>query len=273
MVNDRTNMSQPLTTALPCNVATSETIQFLSRFPVGERPRALEIGCGAGDIALRLGHLGWQVLGIDIDPAIVAAAQLRGVDAVHADLLAFKTEAFDVVLVTHSLHHISPLDSAVDQIQRLVRPGGWLLVEEFDYSAMDGPTATWFYDRQDILEEAGVLRSQGPRSNHGDPLERFRAEHRHHGHGEHHTAARAGHKASGHEHLHAGSAMREAIEARFRVHFAERAAYLYRYLCAGLEPTFRGERLARLLLDQERSALDEMRIQPLGLRLAVRNEH
>src|SRR5688572_27657842 len=126
-----------MTVASPRDVPLRETLLFLGNSPVSERPRVLEVGCGAGELALRLGEAHWDVTGIDIDTAAVAHARSRGVEAIHADLLTFKSDPFDVILITHSLHHISPLDAAVERLVRLLRPGGWLLVEEFDASAMD----------------------------------------------------------------------------------------------------------------------------------------
>jgi len=64
--------------------------------------------------------------------------------------------------------------------------------------------------------------------------------------------------------------MREAIAGRFQIQCVETAPYLYRYLCRELEPTSRGGRLARLILEQESKALDAGQIRPLGLRVAAR---
>lgn len=239
---------------LPRDVPTTQTLQFLSRFPLGERPRVLEVGCGAGDLALRLSRLRWQVLGIDTDAAWVNTARHRGVDAVEADLHSFESEPFDAVVVSRSLHHMRALDNAMDRLLRLVKPGGWLFLEEFDHAACDRPSAAWLYDRRDLLELAGALRGEGRRLELLDPQERWRREHPH--------VAQ----------LHTGAAMRESVESRLKLLFTERAPYLYRYLTADLEPTERGHRLAQTALEQEKDAIEHSQIAALGLRLAARNE-
>ena len=43
------------------------------------RGRVLDIGCGAGRVALHLQGLGHQVVGIDLSPAAIATCRLRGV--------------------------------------------------------------------------------------------------------------------------------------------------------------------------------------------------
>lgn len=250
------------TSGVPRDVAIRETVDFVRRFPTRERPRVLEVGCGTGDAAVHLAELGWDVTGIDVDPVAVATAQRRGVRAIEADLLGFDSEPFDVVLFTHSLHHIAPLASALDRIELLLRADGWLLIEELDRRAFDPRADTWIEERRALLTEAGVLHA-----DHGHrPHEH--AAHAHHGHGAQHDRWSVAHGLT--QRLHVGSTMQDEIAARFAVSVVERVAYLYRYLCDELEPTARGERLARIVLAQERDALARNVIGPAGLRLAAR---
>lgn len=242
----------------PRELATRETTDFMRRCWTGARPRVLDVGCGIGDAAVQLSELGWDVTGIDVDPVAVSRARSRGVHAIEADLRGFDSDPFDLVLFTHSLHHIAPLASALDSVERLLRADGWLLVEELDRGALDPRAGRWIEERRDLLREAGVLGSQ-----HAS-----RAEHDHHT--GHHVADHRWSFAHGSTaQLHVGSAMRDAVAARFSVSVAERVPYLYRYLCDELEPTPRGGRLARIVLEQERDALARNAIDPAGLRLAA----
>lgn len=251
----------------PRDVATRETTDFVRRFWTGERPRVLDVGCGIGDAAVQLSELGWNVTGIDVDPMVVATARSRGVHALEADLLSFDSDPFDVVLFTHSLHHIAPLASAIDSIERLLRVDGWLLIEELDRNALDTRAGRWIEERRDLLLEAGVLHSHSRAGHsHRTPAHAAHAEHAHH----EHIAPKPWSAHGPTVHLHIGSTMQEAIAARFSVSVAEHVPYLYRYLCDDLEPTPRGERLARIVLEQEHDALARNVIGPAGLRLAAR---
>lgn len=91
--------------------------------------KVLEIGCGAGQMLCEIKEMGWQVIGIDFDPAAVTAAQNKGLDVRVGDLQvqAFADASFDVVLMNHVIEHLpAPIDT-LREIRRLLRPGGRLI--------------------------------------------------------------------------------------------------------------------------------------------------
>lgn len=75
--------------------------------------RFLEVGCGAGAIALLAARHGWDTVGVDIDPVAVRAtkanAQRNGlqVDARQSDLFsAVEGELFDVIVFNQPFFHV-----------------------------------------------------------------------------------------------------------------------------------------------------------------------
>ena len=120
---------------------------LLTKLGDGSGRRALDVGCGA---------LGWlrilsewvgpsgQVVGTDIDERLLDAARsfldaegIANVDLAVDDLFATKLEAgsFDLV---HARYVIAPLGRGPEQVAshwRLVRPGGWLVLEEWDLAS------------------------------------------------------------------------------------------------------------------------------------------
>jgi trans-aconitate methyltransferase len=93
--------------------------QVLAALPMGERRRVLDLGCGAGDIAL-LVHLvrpAVQVCGIDFARANIAAAQQRtagkGISFVCADYLEWRGGNYDLIFADSVLHLI---DAPVAQL-------------------------------------------------------------------------------------------------------------------------------------------------------------
>ena len=118
--------------------------QLLSKVDGGSGGRALDVGSGA---------LGWlrilsewvgpsgQVVGTDIDESLLDAARtfleaegISNVELVADDLFECKLEprSFDLV---HARYVIAPLGRGRDQVasyRRLVRPGGLLVLEEWD---------------------------------------------------------------------------------------------------------------------------------------------
>jgi SAM-dependent methyltransferase len=118
--------------------------QLLAKLDDGSGGRALDVGCGA---------LGWlrvlsewvggsgEVVGLDIDENLLNAARsfldtegISNVEVVVDDLFESKLEpqSFDLV---HARYQIAPLGRGGEQVaayRRLVRPGGSLVLEEWD---------------------------------------------------------------------------------------------------------------------------------------------
>lgn len=92
--------------------------------------QVLEVGAGKGLFAARLkAELGCEVIATDSSPAMIAASRNLGVDAREADVrnLPFENATFDVVVAAWMLYHVNPLDQALREIVRVLRPGGRLV--------------------------------------------------------------------------------------------------------------------------------------------------
>ena len=66
------------------------------------RGRVLDIGCGAGRVALYLQEQGLDVIGIDLSPGAIQAAKSRGIENAHlmdAETLEFSEDVFDTVIL------------------------------------------------------------------------------------------------------------------------------------------------------------------------------
>ncbi|MCW2797824.1 methyltransferase domain-containing protein [Nocardioides sp.] len=80
-------------------------VTFVTRL-VGPPARVLDAGCGTGRIAVRLHELGYDVVGVDVDQAMldVARADNPAVDWRLADLATFDlADRFDVVLLAGNI--------------------------------------------------------------------------------------------------------------------------------------------------------------------------
>jgi 2-polyprenyl-3-methyl-5-hydroxy-6-metoxy-1,4-benzoquinol methylase len=119
------------------------TARLLRAAGVGPGQRVLDVGCGAGDVALLAAGLvgpAGSVTGIDRSPEAIAQARRRAYDAgingitfVRADLADFAGgRDFDAVVGRHVLFHQADPVAFVRQAARLVRPGGVLAVHEMN---------------------------------------------------------------------------------------------------------------------------------------------
>lgn len=100
---------------------------------VGERGPICDLGCGPGHVARYLRERGADVCGIDLSPAMIAAAQKLNPDIPFSigDMLDLdvKDASFGGVAAFYSLVNIPrpDLPRALREIHRVLRPGGFLL--------------------------------------------------------------------------------------------------------------------------------------------------
>jgi ubiquinone/menaquinone biosynthesis C-methylase UbiE len=104
-------------------------IRRLARPRAGER--ALDVGTGTGHYAAWLADLGLQVSAVDSSPAMLEVARARRHPVAWrqatADALPFDDGAFDLVLSVTMLEFVDRPAEAVDEMFRVVRPGGRLV--------------------------------------------------------------------------------------------------------------------------------------------------
>jgi demethylmenaquinone methyltransferase / 2-methoxy-6-polyprenyl-1,4-benzoquinol methylase len=109
---------------------------------VKEGQRILDIAGGTGDLALafapKVGSSG-QVVHTDINEAMLREGRNRLLDAgvslptlvCDAEQLPFAEESFDLVTVAFGLRNMTHKDGALSEMNRVLKPGGKLMVLEF----------------------------------------------------------------------------------------------------------------------------------------------
>ena len=113
----------------------------------GRGARALDLATGTGDIAFGLAARGADVVGLDVTQRMIELARAKldrrpALGAVEGPLvrftvgdmlaLPFPGESFDIVTVGYGLRNVPDLGVALDEISRVLRPGGCLLSLDFN---------------------------------------------------------------------------------------------------------------------------------------------
>jgi SAM-dependent methyltransferase len=135
--------------------------------------RVLEVGAGDGELAAALAAAGYDVVAIDPEPQAENVLRL----ALHE--LRETSASFDAAVAVLSLHHIHPLRESCRVLADAVRPGGALVVDEFDVARFDEHAAAWWLEQR---AAAGAPQDATPASivarhrDHLHPLARVRDE-------------------------------------------------------------------------------------------------
>jgi SAM-dependent methyltransferase len=106
----------------------------------------LEIGCGTGAVSRYAAtELQLDATGVDIDPEQIAVAEhnasaISNIRFLEADAarLPFEDGRFDIVLSFMATHHITELASALAEIKRVLKPGGYFVYSDI---FLPGPIA------------------------------------------------------------------------------------------------------------------------------------
>jgi ubiquinone/menaquinone biosynthesis C-methylase UbiE len=108
--------------------------------------RILDAGCGSGDMLIALaGHLPeFELFGVDTsDPLLKIASRLKNahlsgdrVKFLKADVLKlpFDNDSFEVVLNVSMVHFVDDPVLMLNELDRVIRPGGHLYIKDLRYS-------------------------------------------------------------------------------------------------------------------------------------------
>ena len=151
------------------------TIHRLERLGIRPGAHCLEVGGGGGSIAAwladRVGEAG-HVLVTDLDTRYLDALHLPHTEVRRHDIAVdpLPNGAFDLVHARLVLVHVPERDRALARMASAVRPGGWLLVEEFDSTVAPDPAlhagevrSPTYVAMTRLMTDRGVDRAYGRR--------------------------------------------------------------------------------------------------------------
>jgi 2-polyprenyl-3-methyl-5-hydroxy-6-metoxy-1,4-benzoquinol methylase len=145
--------------------------QFLARL---RRPgRLLDIGCGNGSFLQEAKRRGWETFGTELSPVNCRLAQERLGRPIHLGNLPdleLPARSFDVVTLWHVLEHVPEPNTMLAEIERILTPGGILIIEVPNianpvfaffgesYFPLDCPRHVCFYSKTTL---AAMLKKHG----------------------------------------------------------------------------------------------------------------
>jgi ubiquinone/menaquinone biosynthesis C-methylase UbiE len=120
------------------------TRQTMARLSLCPTDRVLDVGCGTGELLVRIAakYPDARLTGLDPVPEMLGVARRKLSDKVDlregwANDLPWPAETFDVVVSCNMFHYITHPVDAVREMERVLRPGGRIVITDWcdDYLA------------------------------------------------------------------------------------------------------------------------------------------
>ena len=114
---------------LPLNRVVVEDFG-LSILAKSARGKVLDVGCGEGKMLQLAEQMGWDGIGLELDPEAVQSSRRLGLKVLHGgcDSLDNYPSHFDCIIFSHVLEHLHDPIEALIKIKNALKPGGVLLL-------------------------------------------------------------------------------------------------------------------------------------------------
>ena len=147
-------------------------VRLINEAQIQKGDRALDLACGTGDIAFAAADQGATVIGLDLTHRMLELARAKSTPDsrlptpvfITGDMtsLPFAAGGFDLVTTGYGLRNVPDLAKAIDEIARVMKPGGRFL--SLDFNKPESAIVRGVY-----LTYLGVVGSVLGWILHGDP--------------------------------------------------------------------------------------------------------
>jgi ubiquinone/menaquinone biosynthesis C-methylase UbiE len=127
-------------------IPPSDLARLRDRLRLPVAGRLLDAGGGTGRVSSQLSQLVDEVVISDLSASMLKRAQAKGKlqpAQAHAERLPFPDASFDRVVVVDALHHFCNQREAVEDLLRVLKPGGRLVIEEPDIHRLVVKFVAW----------------------------------------------------------------------------------------------------------------------------------
>lgn len=102
--------------------------------------KVLDIGCGVGDFLHTAEMHGWECTGVEPseDAKVIAQKRMHGRIISSEDLENIPEGYYDLITMWHVLEHVDDLKWQIEQLRRLVKPKGRIVIALPNYKSYDG---------------------------------------------------------------------------------------------------------------------------------------
>lgn len=114
--------------------------------------KILDVGAGTGAFVHTMQQAGWEVTGLEPDDtARQNATKKHGLDLLPpGQLFHFTEPQFDAITMWHVLEHVHDLHGYLQQFQKILKPGGHLVIAVPNYTSYDAKVYKEFWAAYDV---------------------------------------------------------------------------------------------------------------------------
>jgi SAM-dependent methyltransferase len=132
--------------------------------------KCLEVGAGGGSLLQWMAGHGANVVAIDIDTRFIESLAGESIAVRRADIRTdeLPRDEFDLIHSRLVLEHLADRGEILKRLVAALRPGGWMVIEDYDWTAFGFEGADPQLDRMteailSFMERAGFERNYGRR--------------------------------------------------------------------------------------------------------------
>jgi len=114
-----------------------------------EKGKLLDIGAGTGDFLLTAKNNGWETIGVEPSERAKNIAKQKGISFVE-EIGSLENNSLDVITMWHVLEHVPNLEFQIQELKRLLKPTGTLIVAVPNYKSFDANHYQTFWAAYDV---------------------------------------------------------------------------------------------------------------------------
>lgn len=114
-----------------------------------KKGKLLDIGAGTGDFLLTAKNDGWESIGVEPSDRAKNIAKEKGISFVE-ETSTLESNSLDVITMWHVLEHVPNLEHQIQELRRLLKPTGTLIIAVPNYKSFDAGHYETFWAAYDV---------------------------------------------------------------------------------------------------------------------------
>ncbi|MDY0990003.1 class I SAM-dependent methyltransferase [Flavobacterium sp. CFBP9031] len=114
-----------------------------------QKGKLLDIGAGTGDFLLTAKNDGWETIGVEPSDRAKNIAKEKGISFVE-EINTLENHSLDVITMWHVLEHVPDLELQIQELKRLLKPTGTLIIAVPNYKSFDANHYQTFWAAYDV---------------------------------------------------------------------------------------------------------------------------